>query len=318
MNEHQKRLVWARFKVGIVVTTTLVILFITVFFSGAFFGLFSPNAELTVNMNEVAGLRNGAPVWLLGVEIGTVSDIELTQEGTVVTLSVKKSKLKFIHRDAKASIMTMGLLGDKFVSIDPGSPQGEPIEPNAQIQGEISPGLGEIIEYGAESVNKVESFIIRLDTLVASIQKGQGNLARLLQDSTLYENLAATMKNFRTLTQWMMNEDGTFQKLIEDPSLYRSVTQAGQSLAQFGNRLNDSSGTLYQLTHDAQLYNNLNQSAQQLSSILQEIQQGQGTAGTLVKDEQLAHELRTTVKVLNALVEDIQKNPKKYFSFELF
>ncbi len=318
MNEHRKRIVWARFKVSIVVTMALLILFITVFFSGAIFNLFAPSVTLTVEMNDVAGLRNGAPVWLLGVEIGTVESISISQTGTIVKLSVEKNKLDLIHADAAASILTMGLLGDKYVSINPGSPQAPPIDPDKVIPGKVSPGMEQIIEYSAKSISKVESFIVQLDTLMSNIQGGDGNLARLLKDSTLYDNLTSTMDNFRILTQWMLTEEGTFRKLIEDPTLYRSVTKAGESISEFGDRLNDSSGTIYKLTQNAELYSNLNQAAESLSSILQQIQQGQGPAGTLVSDKELASELSATISSLNRMVEDIQKNPKKYFTFELF
>lgn len=318
MNEHQKSLVWARFKVSIVITATLVILFVTVFFSGTIFNIFSPRVQLTVAMNDVAGLRNGSPVWLLGVEIGMVEDIELTQQGTIVSLSIEKSKLDLIHQDATASIMTMGLLGDKFVSINPGRPSAQQLKPGARLPGEVSPGMEQIIEYSAESIDKVESFIVRLDTLVSSIQAGDGSLARFLKDSTFYKNLSSTMENFRVLTQWMLTKDGTFQRLIEDPTLYNSVADAGQSLAAFGERLNDTTGTLYKLTQNGEMFQNLNQAAQSLNAILQEIQNGQGTAGTLVSDEELAEDVRSTVKILNTTIEDIQKNPKKYFTFKLF
>jgi phospholipid/cholesterol/gamma-HCH transport system substrate-binding protein len=75
---------------------------------------------LVAKFSSVTGLREGSPVRILGIEVGKVAEISMDQESqrAVVKLRIKNG-IK-IYDDAIASIKTEGLIGDKYVSIDPG------------------------------------------------------------------------------------------------------------------------------------------------------------------------------------------------------
>ena len=69
---------------------------------------------------SVTGLRDGNPVNILGIEVGQVERITMDQENQKAVVELKIKKGIKIYDDAIASIKTEGLMGDKFVSIDPG------------------------------------------------------------------------------------------------------------------------------------------------------------------------------------------------------
>jgi phospholipid/cholesterol/gamma-HCH transport system substrate-binding protein len=69
---------------------------------------------------KVGGLTNGSDVRINGIKVGTVSDLQL-DSGTydaVVSMSIR-SDVK-IPTDSVASIGSSGIVGGKFVSIQPG------------------------------------------------------------------------------------------------------------------------------------------------------------------------------------------------------
>jgi phospholipid/cholesterol/gamma-HCH transport system substrate-binding protein len=70
--------------------------------------------------STVSGLRVGNSVEMLGIEIGRVAAFRMDQDRgqAVVTLEVNKDVA--VYDDAIASIKTTGLIGDKYVNIDPG------------------------------------------------------------------------------------------------------------------------------------------------------------------------------------------------------
>ncbi len=70
--------------------------------------------------NTVTGLREGNPVNMLGLEIGRVQKFTIDQENQQVVVEFKINKGIEVFDDAIASIKTEGLIGDKFVAIDPG------------------------------------------------------------------------------------------------------------------------------------------------------------------------------------------------------
>jgi phospholipid/cholesterol/gamma-HCH transport system substrate-binding protein len=75
---------------------------------------------LYAKFNKVTGLRVGNPVTMLGLNIGRVESFKLDQEDQLVLVDFKIDNGIKIYDDAIASIKTEGLIGDKFVSIDPG------------------------------------------------------------------------------------------------------------------------------------------------------------------------------------------------------
>ena len=75
---------------------------------------------LYAKFNKVTGLRTGNPVTMLGLNIGRVESFKLDQKDQLVVVDFKIDNGIEIYDDAIASIKTEGLIGDKFVSIDPG------------------------------------------------------------------------------------------------------------------------------------------------------------------------------------------------------
>lgn len=69
---------------------------------------------------SVTGLRAGSPVEILGIEVGRVEQLTMDQENQTALVEMRiKNGIK-IYDDAIASIKTEGLIGDKYLSIDPG------------------------------------------------------------------------------------------------------------------------------------------------------------------------------------------------------
>ena len=70
--------------------------------------------------NTVTGLRVGNTVEMLGMEIGRVAGFEMDQDKLQAIVTLKIDKKVAVYDDAIASIKTAGLIGDKFVQLDPG------------------------------------------------------------------------------------------------------------------------------------------------------------------------------------------------------
>ena len=76
--------------------------------------------SLYAKFNTVTGLREGNPINMLGLEIGRVQKFTMDQENQQVLVEFKINKGIEIYDDAIASIKTEGLIGDKYVAVDPG------------------------------------------------------------------------------------------------------------------------------------------------------------------------------------------------------
>jgi phospholipid/cholesterol/gamma-HCH transport system substrate-binding protein len=353
MFDLKKELRWAQIKAGIIITLALAILFLSVFFAGNIEKILHPKAEIKAAISDVRGLKKGAPVWLFGLEEGSVEDISLQPGyGTVVTIKMDKKVLGFLRKDSTASVLTMGLLGDKYVELTPGTPKTAPLEAGDMIRGTAQIELKDVMETGGASIQKMSDFIEKLGKLVEKVEKSKGTLAKFLEDPSLYDNLtesskslsliahdirdgrgtlgmlmkdpslyerlASTSKSLEGFSMKLEKGSGTLNKLIEDELLYDRLVGVASSLEEAGKRLNKSSGTLGKLIEDPQLYDNLNRVSLKISSILDRIDKGEGTAGSLLRDEEMAKDLKETVSELRKLSKEIRGQPGKYFKFSVF
>jgi phospholipid/cholesterol/gamma-HCH transport system substrate-binding protein len=83
--------------------------------------LFGENAySLYARFTSVSGLRTGNPVEMMGMQIGRVAGFTMDQEKQLAVVELKINKEVKIFEDAIASIKTAGLIGDRYVSVDPG------------------------------------------------------------------------------------------------------------------------------------------------------------------------------------------------------
>jgi phospholipid/cholesterol/gamma-HCH transport system substrate-binding protein len=76
--------------------------------------------ELHATFEEVGGLRPRAPVAIAGVKVGQVEKIDLAPDMRArVTLDLDPGLQ--LPSDTSARIVTSGLLGDQFVTLEPGA-----------------------------------------------------------------------------------------------------------------------------------------------------------------------------------------------------
>jgi len=353
MFDLKKQVRWAQIKTGIIITIALVILFLSVFFAGSIEHILYPKGAIKAAVSDVKGLKKGAPVWIYGIEEGSVQDISLdSQHGTVVTISIYKKALGFLRKDSTASVLTMGLLGDKYVELTPGTSGSAPLQAGEMIRGASQIDLKEVMAESGESVRKINDFIEKMGRLAERLEKSKGTLSKFLEDPSLYDNLKETSKYLAVISRdigegkgtiGMLVKDpslyyrlsstskslegfslklekgsGTLNKLVEDDLLYHRLVGAASSIEEFGGKLNRSSGTVNKLIEDPELYDNLNRTSSRISLILEKIEKGEGTAGALVGDKEMANEVKETVAELKKLMEDIREQPSKYFKFSLF
>jgi phospholipid/cholesterol/gamma-HCH transport system substrate-binding protein len=113
---------------------------------------------LYARFNKVSGLRVGNPVDMLGLPVGKVAAFNLDQKDLVAIVELKINDGIKVYDDAIASIKTEGLIGDKYVSLDPGG-GGDLLKPGSTIVDTQSPiDLQELIsKYAFGDVGKKDT-----------------------------------------------------------------------------------------------------------------------------------------------------------------
>ncbi len=353
MYDYIKHLRWAKLKVGLVVTIALVILFFAVMFAGNIEKVFSPKSTFFASFPDVKGLREGSPVWFAGVEIGSVKSINFTVfENIEVEMSVDADSLQYLKQDSEAIIMTLGLLGDKYVEISPGGAGSAALKTGDSVKGGSQTEIQDVVQTSQDSIVQISGFVGMLEEILVKIDKGEGSVSKLIKDPAVYDNLRDSIGELTTLVRKieagsgtvgrLLNEDkiyvdlsssvediklfarelrgseGSLSKIIKDPALYDRFQKASESLDTFTEKLANSRGTVNRLIEDESLYVNINSASKNLSDLIEHIDSGEGIVGSLIKDEELSKELKSTLIEMNALIKDIKAEPGKYFKFSFF
>ena len=94
---------------------------------------------LYARFSSVSGLRVDSPIEIDGIEVGRVEQLKIDQDKQMAVVTLRIEKGYKVYEDATASIKTSGLIGDKFIKIDPGGgadilkPGGTITETNSPI-----------------------------------------------------------------------------------------------------------------------------------------------------------------------------------------
>jgi phospholipid/cholesterol/gamma-HCH transport system substrate-binding protein len=77
--------------------------------------------EVSARFTNIGGLRERSKVAVAGVRIGRVESIDYDEEGFEAVVHMRiESRYDKLPLDTSASIFTAGLLGENFVSLEPG------------------------------------------------------------------------------------------------------------------------------------------------------------------------------------------------------
>lgn len=283
MNELQKKAQIQAIRVGMLISIAFSALFIIIFFLGSFYNIFVKKKTIYATIENVNGLRRGAPVWLRGVEVGSVNDIHLSTKRIIITMAIIEKQSQF-YQDTKFQIRTMGLLGDKFIELMPGS-NNRMFDPMRDtLQGVVPINFDHLAESSTQIINKAESTIDTILSLVTYISQSDGSLKRVIGDKELYNNIVQLTVSLNHITKMLENKNNNFVKIL----------------------------------NDSLMYNQLNLSSTYLASFLTDINNGKGLAGAFVRDSLIIQELTKSIQDVRELISDIKKNPKRYISFSIF
>ncbi|OIV39911.1 MlaD family protein [Flavobacterium johnsoniae] len=197
--EKQSGYTW---KLGMFVTVGLLLFIMAIYFIGKQKNLFGSTFHITSKFKTVSGLEVGNNVRFSGINIGTVEEIRLINDSSVVVSMVIKDEVReFIKTDARASIGSDGLMGDKVLTITPGVKSTKVIEDNGAIASINGIEMNDIMKSVKKSVDNVGVISEELAIFSHSMNNGNGALARLVRDDKMANSVSNTLSNLETGTK---------------------------------------------------------------------------------------------------------------------
>lgn len=191
-----------KWKLGMFVTIGLILFMLTIYFIGKQQNLFGSTFHITSTFKTVSGLQVGNNVRFSGINIGTVEDIQLINDSSVVVkLIIKDEVRQFIKTDARASIGSEGLMGDKVLTISPGNKSNRIIANDGKIASIDAIEMDDIMKSVKKSVDNAGIISEELAVFTHNMNNGDGALSRLMTDPKLANTLTKTITNLESGTQ---------------------------------------------------------------------------------------------------------------------
>jgi len=193
-----------KFKVrlGLFVAGGLALFVLAIFIIGKQKNLFNPVFKLTSTFYNVSGLQVGNNIRFSGINVGTVDRISIINDSTVrVDMMIKKEVNQFIKSDCEVTIGSEGLIGDRLIIITQGSSDASLAREGQQLLSSEPVETDAIMASLQVTADNAAVISYQLAEIMIKINSGNGTLGRLIQDSTIAENLNQTIVNLKKSTK---------------------------------------------------------------------------------------------------------------------
>lgn len=291
-------------RVGAVIVVSLAIIIGFVFTLGGNSNFFGSKLHYEILFNSTAGLYEGDPVLLTGVEVGNVASIgfpdDLKQKKIMVEITVDKSVGSRIREDTRASVGSASIVYGKVVELSIGS-QEMPMIPNG--------GRIETVEKSSfyAVVDSTQQMMGGIQSVIAKIDQGEGMLGMLVNEpmelkKTLH-HLSVSSQRLSAILEKLEHGRGPMGSLLSDSVEFRHTLRELQTavadLKDVSRSLNSEKTVLGRLISDEaygkSVTGDLEKTLHALANITTKIDTGEGSAGMFINNPELYAGLQDVV-----------------------
>ncbi len=218
------------FIVGLVFLTALGILLAVAVFLEGFAGR-EGTFRITAYFDNIAGLRVGDSVRILGHEMGEVTGISYEPDKNSILVSLELVREIEPGEDYTLTVMDASTLGGKFVDYFPGK-EGK-LASAENLRGTATENL--LTEAGAlisENRESLKSSLDNIRDITADLKAGKGPLGRMLTDQEMSERINNILEEFELLISRTTQEDNLIYLLTNDAEVAESVKTSVDSFAK--------------------------------------------------------------------------------------
>lgn len=260
MDKHTEKF---KVRLGLFIIGGLALFVLAIFIIGKQQNLFNPVFKLSATFRNVSGLQVGNNVRFSGINIGTVDNINIINDSTVlVEMLVKKDVQPFIKSDCRVAIGSEGIIGNRLIAISSGSPDA-PIAKDGELLSSKEPVEVDAIiaSLNTSSVN-VEDITQELAEIMTNINSGEGALGRLIQDPTIAENISQTIGNFKKSSEGLdetieLTKENVFAFMESLQKTAAKTEVASNELGEIMVKINNGQGPLGMLIQDTTTASNI-------------------------------------------------------------
>lgn len=293
-------------RVGLLVLAALVTLVATVLSLDEQRHFWERKVPYEVHFARSNGLQEGAPVGLSGVSIGTVAAITFPEDVAArylqVTIHVKGAAASRIRRNTLASIRTIGLLGDRYIELTPGTNDADALEAGGIIPSIDPTDYEALFGQSGDVVTNFAEVTAQVKDVLGHVQRGEGLLGGLIHNREVGEgtledlrqsmaHLEASTESLVTIVQRVERGEGLLGQLVRETPDSRRLMANLNEAARSVNAMANGRGAVPRLFEDKayaeRVLGSLDRTIANLEQITAKLARGEGSLGKLVHDDTL-------------------------------
>lgn len=235
MNKDERKI---ETRVGMFVLIGLGITMASIIILGGKQSIFTSVNHYVSHFEKIDGLVHGAKVTLGGLQIGAVSKITFDSEkrDMKVEFNVERDYAVYIRKDSTVEVVTQGVLGDKYLSLEPGTPTEPEVSNRGEVPHGVNKDLSQILTSSDQLVHKLTSTAESLERILSAFNRGnradqffQGlsttskNLAEVshrLGEELNQAKLKSAVGHLNSILEKIDHGQGSLGAFINDPGLY--------------------------------------------------------------------------------------------------
>jgi phospholipid/cholesterol/gamma-HCH transport system substrate-binding protein len=245
-------------------------------------------------------LQEGNNVRLSGINVGYVKKIEIINDTLInVEMNIDKSAMKFIKKNAVASIASDGLVGNMIVNITPNSEKAALAKSGDILKAEERLTTEDLLKTLNKTNNNAEQITANILEVSEKINNGTGTLSMLLNDKTLSQDVKYGVSDLK-------NSIANIKKTSYETT--RTINEVNKILAGINDKenivavLKDSAVAnkiRRALTHLDESSQNINKTVENLNETISNAKNGKGAINYLSNDANLVKNIDSTMNNLN-------------------
>ncbi len=329
-------------RVGMLTIVALAVLGLAIFTIGKRQQLFVHHTRYYTAFNNVMGLQRGAPVNLNGVTVGFVREIVLPanpRESRIrVEFTVRSGYTERIREDTRAYIKTVGLLGDKYLELQGGSPEAKRVLEGGFVRGQDPAQVTQLLSSGEDLMDNLLSISSSLRVILKRVEGGEGILGQLTStpegEEPIGRKLQHTVTTLNRILDRIDRGQGLAGRLLADDETGRTVIEeiratgaamrgAAEAIQADLARENSVWAGLMRDPRGRQLVGetleSLHTASQALAEASDELAHGEGTLPRLLRDREYAGDFLTdlekSISHLRSVLEKIDNGDGTFGAF---
>jgi phospholipid/cholesterol/gamma-HCH transport system substrate-binding protein len=264
-------------------------------------GGLSKGYPLYSTFNWGAGLKQGQPVWLSGVTVGFVDEVDFRQDGRLVVTFAIDDEYR-VPLGTTAAVVPNGFFGDVAIALTPERPN-----PQSFSAGDTVPaGVGAPL---------MQTLTARADTIERMVQDILGEARKELVDQRGVSELRNTLVSMNRLAAELSNVVALQSRELQATMVAFRRTASSLDSMQIDSTMRQMRATLASF---GELATGLEGASTRLSGVLERAETGNGSVARLLNDSALYNDVRRLVMRLDTLTLDFKRNPRKFINLEIF